>query len=342
MARGWAISPMIGSGTSDDPFRPQLADRPATDGDRLEFVVGNENRGIVAYDVASTANFGANGGTILFTAADLLGTFADLSNAQRTRINTLADDWGIQRPVASTPVKTVLRVIGRRLLATFDEDVHLGSSPPPPTGSFVVDSFTDTATTDLASHTGETGATWTNRQGTCVISDANRVRSSVGSAYYTASGSPTSFEYDLVAVVRCVTDNNDSRCGPMGRSDGADIATADFYWARMDVVSSDGVALLKFVAGAATSLGAYAFTLSNATDYTVLLSIRDGAKRVYIDNVERISSADNAVDGSLGNLVGVRFDRSSSDTTALHIDSFSATDPAAAPSLYVNASPLRW
>src|SRR3546814_9399686 len=72
--------------------------------------------------------------------------------------------------------------------------------------SFVSDSFTDTAGTALASHTGETGASWTQHPSFAAgmtITDANRCRpSSSGSiiAYY-ASGVPAGADYEVSVLI---------------------------------------------------------------------------------------------------------------------------------------------
>jgi hypothetical protein len=73
MPRGWAISPVIGTGTDEDPYRPSLADRPSVDGDRLEFVIDRErsSTAIVAFDVADPSNFADHGGEIVAFEGEL-------------------------------------------------------------------------------------------------------------------------------------------------------------------------------------------------------------------------------------------------------------------------------
>jgi hypothetical protein len=64
--RGWLICPVIGDGTEGNPFRASVADREATDGDRLEFVIGDgESTCLVAFDVVDPSNFGGLGGEII-------------------------------------------------------------------------------------------------------------------------------------------------------------------------------------------------------------------------------------------------------------------------------------
>jgi hypothetical protein len=53
--------------------------------------------------------------------------------------------------------------------------------------------------------------------------------------------------------------------------------------------------IYKVVAGSYTSLGTYAQTLTPTTTYAVKFQIRNASKKLFIDGVERISSADNAL-----------------------------------------------
>lgn len=195
--------------------------------------------------------------------------------------------------------------------------------------AFVVDSFTDADGTALASHTGETGATWTKHAsytGTYSI-QSNRAYAGSGTGAYYASGTPASAEYDVQAtvVVVTLTDNNQSIC--------ARIATGanTLYMARHNRAAggtNNAWELYKIVAGTATLLGSYSQALSGGGSYTLLLEIRDAAKKVYIDGVERISSGDNAI--TAAGLAGVRSSVPASSTTGMHLDDFSATDVAAA------------
>src|SRR3954469_6728151 len=99
--------------------------------------------------------------------------------------------------------------------------------------TFLNDTFTDTDTTLLSAHTGETGATWT-KHGSAVANaqiDTNRVRSSSTTnqqAFYYASGSPATAEYDIAFTLFVTTTPLfDSGGGPMAR-----VATAanTFYF----------------------------------------------------------------------------------------------------------------
>lgn len=189
---------------------------------------------------------------------------------------------------------------------------------------FVSDSFTDTAGTVLDSHTGETGASWTEHpsfsDGESVISDGNRLRPNVlgtnGPGYY-ASGVPDSAEYDVEADYRVVT----VVAGSVQIAGRLSTSAQTEYLARY----GDGEwQLFKAVSGSFTLLGSFSQTISAGNTYNLKLEIRDAAKKVYIDSVERISSADNAItaDGRAGMTGGFNI----TNSTGLHVDNFVATD----------------
>jgi hypothetical protein len=194
---------------------------------------------------------------------------------------------------------------------------------------FLTDTFTDTEGTTLASHTGELGATWAKVTGVTGNAEiaTNRVRgSSSTTAEYYASGTPATAEYDVEAVFRRLTDLGNVRV--YGRlSTGADTG----YGVRYNGGATNAWELHKVEAGVTTLLGSWSETFNNGEERTVKLEIRNAAKKVYIDGVERISSANNDI--TAAGRVGMRFFASSSpaDSTAYHIASITASDPVAAP-----------
>jgi hypothetical protein len=190
---------------------------------------------------------------------------------------------------------------------------------------FVVDTFTDTDGTSLASHTGEVGATWTedSASGNTFVVAANRLRANGASMRYHSSGLPASAEYDVVATIRQVTSIADQILGVYGRMSTSDNTGYLGYYSKLDTLWHLG----KYEAGSFTDLGTFAQGLSDATDYVLKLEIRDAAKKVYVDGVERITSADNAITdaGRAGvfNLIAA-----ASDSTGLHLASLVASDPS--------------
>jgi hypothetical protein len=161
--------------------------------------------------------------------------------------------------------------------------------------TFVNDTFTDSDGTDLSAHTGEVGATWayngTDNSGTYLIT-TNRAHASAGSsrtAIY-ASGAPASAEYDVQATITIVAGTNHIS-GVAGRMN---ISTSHYYIAAYHN-TADQWELRKSIAGVTTILGTWAESLGVGDSRTVKLEIRDAAKKLYVDGIERISSADNAI-----------------------------------------------
>lgn len=135
--------------------------------------------------------------------------------------------------------------------------------------------------------------------------------------YHTAN--PASAEYDVSADVF-----GRSNHGVVGRQSTTD---STFYVARF---STTAVQLYRFVAGSASLLGSY----SQSTDgpHHIRLEIRDTAKKVYVDGVERISSSDN-------NIVDAGYAGVRSGGTGAWIDNFVAEDLSGGGSTQVATSP---
>ncbi len=195
--------------------------------------------------------------------------------------------------------------------------------------TFVNDTFTDTTGTNITSHTGETGATWANGSVAptgVVITASGRVRCGTVTGYVYASGSPASAEYDVQAdfVVVSVLVST-AICGRLSTS------AETCYRLRWNT-GTNNWELNKLVAGASTSLGTFADTPTVSESHTAKLEIRDAAKKVYIDGVEQISSADNAVTSA--GAAGMYFASlgTPTDSKAIHLDNFSASDPASGAS----------
>ena len=164
---------------------------------------------------------------------------------------------------------------------------------------FVLDTFVAANGTELSLHTGEIGATWTAHPastGTLSI-QTDRVYHSGAQftfpRYYT-SGVPGSANYDVTAIIRVVS-NADSVAGIAARMD---TSATTYYTVEYDNYHGDAPAawlLAKVVAGATTVLGSFVQTITVGQDYTVVLKCRDSLKEMYIDGVQRASSADNAI-----------------------------------------------
>jgi len=191
-------------------------------------------------------------------------------------------------------------------------------------GPFVSDTFSgESDATALTDHTGETGATWTGVSGAHLVSAAGRVYpQGIGASYSKASGSPASAEYDVEADLVGLTTVTGQQIGVFGRL----VDFNNHYWA--DGRNGAGLRLWKSVAGALTQLGSYSTTVDGSYAARLKFEIRDGAKKVYEDDVERISSADNAL--TAAGSAGIRTSVGTvTPTTGIHLDNFTATDAAA-------------
>lgn len=195
--------------------------------------------------------------------------------------------------------------------------------------TFVSDTFTDADSTSLESHIGETGATWTRHPSYTAAANSlitgNRVRESdaANTATYYASGLPATAEYDVQATLRKL-DSRATFSRIIGRlSTSADTCYLANY--RHDV---EEFRLFRVEAGTFTQIGSFAQSLTIGQDYVVKLEIRDAAKKVYIDGVERISSSDNVV--TAAGRAGIALIGDATGANGYHWDSFTAVDAAVA------------
>jgi hypothetical protein len=181
--------------------------------------------------------------------------------------------------------------------------------------------------TDLGAHTGEIGATWTKVTGVTgaikLTSDRCKGDSGGVSLYY-ASGDPTSAEYDVEADIFVISFTDYPGIG--GRvSPSAE--TGYFVWHS----TLNEWHLVQVVSGTQTDLGSYNQALAVGTTYHLKLEIRDDAKKVFIDGVERISSSDNTITDA--GKAAIRYFNSDwgFGTTGKAIDNFLATNITISP-----------
>lgn len=198
--------------------------------------------------------------------------------------------------------------------------------------AFASDSFTDADGTALQSHVGEVGATWASHPqytGTYEIRSNRAAKASADTlpCLFLASGLPATAEYDVQLVLHFGS-TQVTRNGPAGR---VSPTAKTFYAVRY---AAGNWQLFKFVAGTATQIGTFASTAAGGDDKTVLLQIRDAAKKVFINGAELISSTDNAI--TAAGRVGFYHDNGSVGSAGLgqQIDDFIAADTAAAPASY--------
>jgi hypothetical protein len=163
---------------------------------------------------------------------------------------------------------------------------------------FLNDTFTEASNTALTSHTSDSGHSWSAQTDTMtVLGGVGYVGggSAITTAFQISSATPGAAEYDVTIV--CQHTANAGNEGSLGRR----TASNTYY---TTYCASGTVQLDKVVSGVSTNLGSWAGGLANGVDYTSKLEIRDAAKKVFIDGVERISSADNAI--TAAGAVGIR------------------------------------
>lgn len=192
---------------------------------------------------------------------------------------------------------------------------------------FVSDTFTDADGTLLSAHVGEIGATWTQNPASLrtsqIAGNAVRVSSSGAVSLYYASGLPATAEYDVQATFSVVVTTGNTFDGIVGRQSVADDTS---YCALWNQTAGARWELYRIVAGVSTLLGFFAGDDPSGAARIVKLQIRDAAKKVFVDGVERISSADNAI--AAAGRAGVRPGTSTAitDASGIRIDTLTATN----------------
>ncbi|MCA9401854.1 MAG: hypothetical protein KC713_09515, partial [Candidatus Omnitrophica bacterium] len=167
----------------------------------------------------------------------------------------------------------------------------------------VSDSFTEAGDTAITSHTPDTGTGWTevfddSSAGTDaqVIGSSDTLaggsdENSVGQAY-TAQPDPSGVDQDITFTLKALDTTTGTK--PIHLF-GRRTDNSNFYHVQLlpNTNAKDSVKLYKYVAGVATELDTSDETL--AVNDVIKLEIRDATKKVYINAVEILSSADNAL-----------------------------------------------
>lgn len=191
------------------------------------------------------------------------------------------------------------------------------------------DTFTDSAGTALTAHTPDSGGSWTEHTsystGENLITDANRVRGNTADGcvgYH--SFAPASADYDVEATIRQISDAGSA--GVVGRIDtGADT----MYEMRYVAAGTNLWEMRSIVASVTSVLASYGETLSNGNERTAKLEMRGTTIKGYVAGVERTSATDSAI--SSAGKAGIRMGGgSATNTTRVHLDSWSVTDAAVA------------
>lgn len=180
----------------------------------------------------------------------------------------------------------------------------------------------------MTSHTGETGATWSDNNSAGgsarVVAATDRCRHNSGTSRHHASGTPAGVEYDVQADLTMVSQTGSaSILGRLTTSGNVDYYQGDYSYA------TSKYELAKVVNGTRTVLASTsASTVPAGETHTIRLEIKDATKKLFLDSVETLSSADNVI--TAAGVAGLVFSGGGSDSNGIHIDNFSASDSAAA------------
>jgi parallel beta-helix repeat protein len=180
----------------------------------------------------------------------------------------------------------------------------------------VNDSFTGANGTLLENHVGETGASWTwhpNYGGDLKIQN-NRIWGPEWTLYF-PSGTPSTAEYDVQADLTVLS--NAGATGVVARANTS--GTDAFYMGRYNAATASWE--LSKCTASCTVLSSFAQTLAIGSTYALKLEVRNAAKKLYVNGVERASTTDNTITqvGKPGIRTGPGV---TTATTGYHLDNY--------------------
>ncbi len=336
MAKRWYLSPVVGTGTLDDPYRAQIE---ASGAAHAALIPTNAN-GTPRFAwclvrVAAGDLSGIEADSRLFSFSDDLDTpLSSLPPARRTVIIAAIQRITGITPQGSQTRRQLLGLIGRLLEPSFADaavDVLDPADPafPAVTGgaggaAFVQDSFTGANGTNLEAHTGELGATWAKQPGqagTLVITGNTLHGSTSSRAMYYASGTCSTPDMDVSIDV------TNANSGPLlsgGVLARASTSAATAYLAFLS--GGNGLAIYKSIAGTFTLLSPGTFVQTAGVTYTLKFSIIGTTLTTYMNG----TLVGSTIDSALTSDVRAGFEVSSGQQNDRVFDNFLAWDPNAA------------
>ena len=191
---------------------------------------------------------------------------------------------------------------------------------------FATDAFTGTEGALLSTYS----ANWAlhpSYSGTAEIA-SNRARgTTTTSSLYYNSGTPASADYSVSADLFFKEANgSDAYTSVVGR---VNTSANTFYMARYAGGTNDGWQLYKAIAGTFSQLGGtIAQAITDETSHNIKLEMVGSSIKLYKDGegTATISATDSDISAS--GKSGIRLVGTSSDTTGVHLDNFSADDVA--------------
>jgi hypothetical protein len=185
------------------------------------------------------------------------------------------------------------------------------------------DTFTNSAGTPLASHTPDTGGSWTRHPsyvGSAVITDANTARSdtSQASVYYNTIAAPTTSDYEVSVDINVVGSPVNAWVGPAGRISPA----SDTYYSAVYDAFLEVFKLRKTVAGTLTTLATGVATLGDGRRVT--LRMRGTSIALLVDGQVDCQAIDAAI--AEAGRPGLYFNGLATNTLGLHVDQWQFRD----------------
>lgn len=196
--------------------------------------------------------------------------------------------------------------------------------------AIVTDTFTGSDGTLLQNHVGEVGATWVQFPGfdSDFTLTNGRIWGRAGSdptnvdAVYTASGTPPTNEYNVLADLYATLPGDGYNDGMTGVVARADAASQSFYWARLyNYRWRIGKCLPSpnYCTELATS---GVVTVTPGQTYGMRFEVRNAAKKLYVDGVLMASTTDNSLTAT-GRAGVTQAQSDASPSTKFNLDNFS-------------------
>lgn len=181
----------------------------------------------------------------------------------------------------------------------------------------LLDTFTDTNSTLITSHTSDSNNTWVLQSGTTgshAIIVNNRVYGQASTNVYRSSFVQPSADYQVYGKFDIVGSPATWGAGITGRATADNTAT--FYCVRYDSVARNWL-LFKSVSGVVTTLATWAETFNSGSRY-ITLRMQGSSIKGFINGVERLSATDATI--TEAGSAGLRLSIISSLTAGLHVD----------------------
>jgi len=203
--------------------------------------------------------------------------------------------------------------------------------------TFVSDQFTTAVNQTLESHTPNIGGAWTRLfgiNGIQILAASDDIRNANPSSQeiYGNGAVPPANEYAVGISATFTNANASNFVEVFGRGN---IVTSAGYLAH--VAANGNVILYHVVSGTFTTLATGSAPMALNVQHSIVFSIRDSAKEIYVDGVLRASSADNTV--TTVGIVGLSMNANGNNQSLA--DNFFAATLAPTAATFLDAAAVR-